>query len=194
VPSRLILGVILAACLVGLFLLGGCSPITRHKVLSTVFDGVPSLPPPQEFCEDYAAKAVASLRNEMEGKNKPVGETTNSSHPPYDEKKCDSCHNKTTNSGFVVGSKNELCFVCHIGFGKGAYVHGPVAVGDCLACHDPHTAQQPRLLKTRPADICTKCHKEKRQAESLHTLSSTHGLICVNCHNPHAGNVHFFLK
>lgn len=35
----LILLALLPAC--------GCDPLTRHKALSTIFDGVPSLPPPR---------------------------------------------------------------------------------------------------------------------------------------------------
>jgi predicted CXXCH cytochrome family protein len=173
----------------------GCSEATSHKVLSTIFDGVPSLPPPQQYCEEYAAQSVAKLRAELEGKAKDTNEVTlKSSHPPYDEKKCDSCHDKTADSGFVSKTKNELCFVCHTNFLKNPFVHGPAAVGDCLACHDPHTATNPFLLKTSEATICAKCHQEGRQASSLHGTSASRGMVCINCHNPHDGNTRFFLK
>ena len=176
-------------------LLCGCNPVTRHEVLSTIFDGVPSLPPPEEFCQDYANQAVARLRAEMEGKGK-ASETAaqGSAHKPYVEKHCDRCHDKTSDSGFVSKTKNELCFVCHTGFLKGAYVHGPAAVGECLACHDPHSSTNRSLLKVSEADICATCHREARQAASLHRQVVTRGMICINCHDPHSGNVRFFLK
>lgn len=173
----------------------GCSPIARHQVLTTIFDGVPSMPPAEQICAEYAVEAIAKERDEREGKGKPAASAQQAStHRPYMEKRCDDCHDKTTESGFVVKSKSELCFVCHSDFIKGSFVHGPVAVGDCLACHDPHTSTLPSLLKVRAADVCAVCHKEARQAVSLHEMTVTHGLVCVNCHSPHFGNVRFFLK
>ena len=180
-------------CMLGT--LCGCSELTRHKVITTIFDGVPSMPPADQYCADYANEVLARDRDERSGKGKPaVSAAAASTHPPYAQKLCDNCHDKTTESGFVVKTKNELCFVCHINFIKGKYAHGPVAVGDCLACHDPHTSSLPHLLKVAAADICVTCHREPRQAASLHLQASTHGLICVNCHSPHYGNVRFFLK
>ena len=181
---------LLALCL----LCGACSDLTRHKVLTTIFDGVPSMPPADQYCEEYAKEYLILDRNAREAQGKPVASGSASTHPPYAEKHCDDCHDKTTESGFVVKTKNELCFVCHTTFIKGSYVHGPVAVGDCLACHDPHTSALPHLLKIAAADVCATCHKEPRQAASLHEKASSHGLICVNCHSPHFGDVHFFLK
>src|SRR6266567_7631253 len=141
-----------AASLVGLIC--ACSPITKHEIFSAIIDGCPSLPSPQQLCADYATKAVADMRAEMEGKKKAPGEAeAGSKHLPYVEKMCDDCHDKTSASGFVAKSKNELCFVCHTDFVQGYYVHGPVAVGACLACHEPHTSQYPSLLKARPAEI-----------------------------------------
>jgi predicted CXXCH cytochrome family protein len=176
-------------------LLGACSEVTRHQVLTTIFDGVPSMPPAEQLCKDYAVEVLAKDRDERSGKSKPaVSSAVASTHKPYGEKRCDDCHDKTTESGFVVKNKTELCFVCHTDFIKGSFVHGPVAVGDCLACHDPHTSALPSLLKVAAADICAVCHREPRQAASLHDMTVTHGLICVNCHSPHYGNVRFFLK
>ena len=183
--------------LVILVLVCGCSRITRHEILTTIFDGVPSLPPPEEICQDYAVKAVADMRAEMEGRKADdarKGGGKASTHPPYGDKKCDGCHDKTTNSGFVSATKNELCFVCHKDFIKGRFVHGPVAVGECLACHEPHSSSYPSLLKVKRDVVCGTCHQERRQAASLHETAAGHDIICVNCHDPHFGNVRFFLK
>jgi len=184
-PVAVLVGIVCAAC----------GPIARHEVFSTIIDGCPSLPSPQQLCEDYAAKAVASQRAEAEGKKNVPGEAVKGSqHLPYIEKRCDDCHDKSKESGFVVDSKKKLCFVCHTDFIKGAFVHGPAAVGDCLACHEPHTSQHPSLLKTGPGDICATCHREKRQAAALHETVAGHNMICTNCHDPHFGNVQYFLK
>lgn len=185
---------IISGCL--LVLLCGCDPIARHKVLTTVFDGVPSLPPPEQVCAEYAEKRVVAVRDELTGKKataeaKPAGDK--SRHPPYEEKRCDNCHDKTTQSGFVTPLK-ELCFVCHAGFIKGSYVHGPVAAGDCLFCHEPHTSRNPSLLKKDVSDICAVCHREKRMAASLHAKVAERKIGCAECHNPHYGNVQYFLK
>lgn len=172
-----------------------CSPVTRHQVLTTIFDGVPSMPPAEQICAEYATDMLAKEKAEREGKGKPAAEVQQaSSHRPYAEKQCDDCHDKTTESGFVVKNKLDLCFHCHTDFIKGGYVHGPVAVGDCLACHDPHTSTLPVLLKVKAADICAVCHKEGRQAASMHASTVTAGMACVSCHSPHFGNAPFFLK
>ena len=177
-------------------ILCSCDPINRHKVLSTIFDGVPTLPPPEQICSEYAELKLAAFRDELAGKKAEGQEgskTEKSIHPPYEEKKCDSCHDKTTESG-LVRPLNQLCFVCHTDFLKGAYHHGPAAVADCLNCHVPHDSQNPSLLKVSKADVCATCHKEKRQAQGLHNMAVDRKIGCTDCHNPHYGNSPFFLK
>lgn len=179
-----------------ILLLCSCSEITRHKVLTTIFDGVPSLPSAEQYCADYAAEAIKREHEEAGKAKQAKATTTTSIHPPYAQKLCDDCHDKTTESGFVLNlSKTQLCFHCHTTFIEGyRFVHGPVAIGDCLACHDPHSTSLPHLLKFPAADICGNCHKERRQAEAMHTQAISHGLVCINCHSPHFGNARFFLK
>lgn len=176
--------------------LAGCDTVNRHKVLSTVFDGVPSLPPPEQICVDYAEKKLSDQRDELSGKKMAGSEVAEkeSVHPPYEEKKCDNCHDKSKDSG-LQRPPNELCFMCHKDFFKGyAYQHGPAAVGDCLACHVPHNSPDGPLLKTGRKVICATCHKEPRAALSLHEKVAERKLVCVDCHSPHYGNSPFFLK
>jgi len=184
--------------LLGFFLscMSGCDPVARHKVISTIFDGVPSPPPPEQVCTEFAEKRVAELRDELSGKKtaelaKKTG--TGSEHPPYAEKKCDNCHNKTTESGFVT-AKEDLCEVCHTGFIKGPYAHGPVASKACLFCHEPHNSSFPSLLKKEPATLCASCHLEKRAAAGMHDKVTLKNLGCIDCHDPHYGKVPYFLK
>jgi len=175
-------------------MLCSCDPLTRYKTLSVVFDGVPSLPPPEQLCSEYAEKRVVAVRGELAGnkaKETTSGETSN--HAPYNEKLCNNCHDKSKQDG-LVRPKNEVCFVCHSDFVKGPRVHGPVAVGGCLACHEPHEAPFPSLLKTGKSQICSKCHREKRLASDMHDKVNAKGLLCIDCHDPHYGKTEFFLK
>ena len=179
-----------------IILSAGCDPVARHKMLSTVFDGVPSLPEPEQLCRDYADRKVAELRDELTGKKTVQVAVTagdRSQHPPYVAKKCDDCHDKTTESGFVK-PKQELCYVCHKGFIKGSYVHGPVAAADCLFCHEPHTSRYPALLKKDFDETCAMCHREERMAGSLHKRVAESRIRCVECHNPHSGTAPYFIK
>jgi predicted CXXCH cytochrome family protein len=179
-----------AVCAV--LVLSGCDPITRYKVTSTIFDGVPALPPPEQLCEEYAEKRIAAAKAEQvqkETKKGPAGST----HLPYQEKQCDDCHDKSKEGG-LIRPKTELCYVCHTNFIKGAYVHGPVATADCLACHEPHTSTFTNLLKSPPEKVCGTCHREKRIATAMHDKFSAIQLICIDCHDPHFGNAQFILK
>ncbi len=165
--------------------------------MSTIFDGYPSLPPPEQICSEYADKRVAAYKDELEGKKKAAelkATQEQSVHSPYQEKQCDGCHDRSKDSGFVTARREDLCYVCHTGFIKGPFVHGPVAVADCLACHVPHSSSYAPLLKTSKATLCLTCHREKRIAAAMHDKVSALHMECVDCHDPHFGNVQYFLK
>lgn len=188
----------IAAFLLVFAILAGCDPITRHKVLSTVFDGVPTLPPPEEICTQYAEVKLTEYKEELAGAKKAAeaGDVSNGSvHQPYDEKKCDNCHDKAKDDGLVRPAK-QLCLMCHKDFfkDKGHYQHGPAAVGDCLACHVPHNSAYTSLLKVDRKNICDLCHKEQRAALGLHNKVAERKMACADCHNPHYGTSSFFLK
>lgn len=173
----------------------GCDPVNRHKVMSTIFDGYPTLPPPEQYCTEYVEKLAAEARNEARGKkaDKAAVGSSQSQHLPYQEKNCSDCHDKSNQNGLIV-PRNELCFVCHPDFIKGSYVHGPVAIGDCLVCHQPHSSAFPKLLTTAKSDICVKCHREKRVASGMHDNLAARQIECVDCHDPHFSSIPFFLK
>ena len=195
--SRNILNVLIFT-LVFCFLLTGCvDPVSRHKVLSTIFDGVPSLPPAGEICDTYYHERVAAevAGREMETVDTNAVQDKGSSHKPFKEKNCSDCHSsdKYVNAGLIV-SKQELCGVCHQDFIKGHNVHGPVAVGDCLACHLPHSSRYPSLLKVNPEEVCATCHQESRLAAAMHDRFVVKTISCGECHDPHASDARYFLK
>lgn len=159
-----------------LICLAGCSSVTGHKILTTFFDGVPSLPPPEDLCKEYA-----DAKKNTEEKGAKVAEVIErSEHPPYAERRCDDCHDKQKEGG-LIAPRNELCMVCHTGFIKGYYVHGPIAVGQCLACHVPHNSNYPSLLKVSKKELCGTCHREKRAAFELHKKTVERNFNCTDC-------------
>ena len=181
----------LTASLCCLGMLCGCDPVTRHKVLSTVFDGVPAPPNPDDICAGYLdAQKTTAAQGEGQG---PAA--TGSNHKPYTEKRCSDCHaqSKTENGG-LIHPRQELCFVCHDTIIAGTFVHGPVAVGDCLACHLPHSSSNPFLLRQQPEKICQSCHREERLAATMHQKVSDRSMACGDCHDPHSGQARYFLR
>ncbi|MFZ4855052.1 MAG: cytochrome c3 family protein [Desulfuromonadaceae bacterium] len=179
---------LLSACVL---LICACDPLTVHKVSSTIFDGVPTMPSPQQYCRDYHIQAT---KEEQAAKQKLLQSVKHDSiHPPFAEKRCNDCHDKSTDSGFVVAT-DALCAHCHKGFPSGDFLHGPAAVGTCLKCHAPHSADQLNLLVKPLEEICDTCHAEARSSSKLHSSTRARGIACTDCHDPHGGSNRFFLK
>ena len=174
--------------------IGGCNSLTAYKINSTIFDGVPSMPPAETYCKDYHDEAMLEELTE-EAKQQSMRKLSGkgSEHPPYAEKRCNDCHDKNKESGFVVEA-DKLCAHCHKGFPTGQFIHGPVAVGACLKCHVPHSSKEPALLVRPKGEVCNVCHLEMRTAPGLHKTAAARELACVDCHDPHAGNNRYFLK
>jgi len=181
--------------LVNLLLVISCDQVTRHKVLTTVFDGVPELPPVDDLCQEYVDEvSMAQLNAEAGAETAGQPEQKKgSSHPPYAEKNCSGCHQQGAGNELIKPAR-ELCFVCHVDFIEGPFVHGPVAVADCLACHLPHSSSYKSLLVKGKSDICSKCHREERLATAMHDRLSDRGMACVECHGAHFGKNQYFLK
>ena len=179
----------------------GCSkdPLTRHKTLTNVFDGVPDLPPLEQLCEDnmadifndYYEKKLSEAAFGSIEEEKVI--TAGSSHRPYAEKNCQGCHD-FKKKNLLLAPSDQLCEMCHVGFVRGKYVHGPVSVRDCLACHLPHSSEHESLLQESVSDICAKCHHEERLASEMHKLVMKNNMECVNCHDAHGGDTPYFLK
>ncbi len=168
-----------------------CSRVTRHKVLSTIFDGVPSLPPVEEIIAEYQAEHPGQPT--QEDAQAAAQSDNGSRHKPFSEKDCEGCHAFGKGTGLKL-PREKLCLSCHTDFIRGPFVHGPVAVGDCLACHLPHKSENPALLTLAKDRLCENCHQERRLARRMHNRVSEHGLSCAQCHDPHDGDASYFLK
>jgi predicted CXXCH cytochrome family protein len=185
---------IIAPAAVAIFLLllcCGCSTPATRDFASLIFDGVPALPVPETFCASWQAEKEAQEKraSQKEKGSAPSGST----HPPYAEKNCKGCHDTGKPGGLIV-PKEKLCFLCHKDIIKGTEVHAPAVSGDCLGCHQPHDSVFPSLLKTEKAKLCDTCHVEKRLTTGLHGQVRKAGLVCTDCHDPHASDAKFFLR
>ena len=110
------------------------------------------------------------------------------SHPKG--KGCDFCHTPNnlshpdTNGNEFTLSENP-CIECHGQIVEYAYLHPPVAAGDCMACHAAHDNGIPNFLKKQDQKICYTCHRPVVKPED----TVLHGDIaqgkCNSCHTVH---------
>jgi predicted CXXCH cytochrome family protein len=163
-------------------LLAACSPATRHKVLTTMFDGVPPMKAPvSPGAEQPAAPGSAVL-------SQPV---TSREHGPYAARQCDACHESGA-SNALVAPREQLCFRCHVFNLDKKYIHGPLASGGCLVCHDPHSSKDRYLLVSASGSFCLYCHER----DAVGGIGAHHGLEenCTICHDAHMSDKKYLLK
>lgn len=87
---------------------------------------------------------------------------------------------------------DRLCGGCHDDLDAEALartrrvVHGPIAAGDCVYCHDPHRSHHPHLLRRAEAgELCVSCH-DQESAEKRCSDPEAATRSCIDCHDPHA--------
>lgn len=93
--------------------------------------------------------------------------------------------------GESASSADGACITtaCHTGMGKDKFVHGPVAAGECEACHgsapghalDPGAHKFPKPRKT--PEICFECHDPFPKKQFAHGPYEEGE--CTACHSPH---------
>ncbi len=162
------------------------SDARRYRILRFFFDGVPdpSAPRPPEVAD-------GPLSGQSDQVRKP--RRASFPHAPWREGRCRDCHDPDT--GVLYKTLEEgLCQSCHAEVpGQTVYVHGPVAVNDCLACHEAHESQYPRLLRDDAELICFRCHDEADLAMGP-DHESIGEVACLECHDPHGGSDPLFLR
>jgi predicted CXXCH cytochrome family protein len=171
-----------AVCIVLAALLpAGCSAVSRHKALTTLFDGVPPLE------AENARGAQPGQGAATPATRQPVG----SEHGPYAAKMCSGCHDPAAANG-LIAPKDELCAQCHTLTLDKKYVHGPVAGGGCLVCHDPHNSRYKHLLVSDSDTFCLRCHDPQTVAkiDGHADLQSN----CTTCHDAHESDTQYLLK
>jgi len=167
----------IAVCLSVAFLTLGCSVRKNYKTLSFFFDGVP---------DPNAPIAVAAGPTGMTTSNGLPVQMKMYRHKPYAEGKCDACH--LADKKHLVTVKAELCVKCHApATTQYATMHAPVAVGQCLWCHEPHESDSPKLLKTTAPQLCLQCHDQALLPSDVkaHLADKAN---CLFCHVGHGGS------
>ncbi|MBF0327891.1 MAG: hypothetical protein HQL10_01905 [Nitrospirae bacterium] len=82
--------------------------------------------------------------------------------------------------------------ICHVNMGRGEFVHGPVAVGECTVCHKK-TGKHKFALSKKTETLCYKCHPDRIDMnKGVHASSKE--VICIKCHDPHQSQLKFQLK
>lgn len=114
-----------------------------------------------------------------------------SGHLTDNWEQCQGCH-KQGDASAKVGQSPSLCFACHDRNNDKRYVHGPLAVGDCLTCHDPHGGYGSAHLRKEQTSLCGSCHAARESSATAACLTAGKG--CVDCHDPHQSDMKYLLK
>jgi len=168
-----------------------CSPKINYGVKSFFLDGVPN---PMEEVEVIQIDTIGTfLQDSYSTLTQILKEPEFQKHLPYQERKCNDCHNPK-GMGKLNTPLKELCFNCHTNFNNTyTAVHGPVASGNCTQCHDPHKSKIKGLLLNEGQDLCFNCH-DQNKVVGYKIHESIEDTNCTNCHNPHGGQNKFLLQ
>lgn len=167
----------------------------RYKVLRVFFDGVPDPSLEKEKEEAAASQAAEAAPAAAARKVKPQFVPMKSRHPDFADRNCSKCHDQSS-ANYLNTKRDKICFSCHDSSDfQGRYLHGPTAVGECLACHLPHESRHERLLRAESAVMCFECHlREDVAANEVHEDVDLEKGMCTECHSPHASEDRLFLK
>ncbi|KKL17633.1 hypothetical protein LCGC14_2483600 [marine sediment metagenome] len=177
--------ILLALAVLSATLHPGCHAKARYRVLSFFFDGVP---PPGQKRKSGGPGTPGQPRSPGAGPAQPI---IASYHKPYgDSVKCANCHdaNAPMKTRETTLKACRRCHAPHFQRDPSDWVHGPVAVDDCLFCHKGHESEYRSLLTAAPRELCLRCH----DAGALLGRPYHRDLgkqTCSTCHDPHfAGN------
>lgn len=121
------------------------------------------------------------------------------SHGIVTKNDCAFCHERAPQTYRIEGDNSKLCSKCHGPKTGKKYVHGPVAVGSCTVCHDPHGQTNPALLVRSGEDLCFQCHTAERALRHLIVQGTEDKSFlrekgCGFCHDPHGSDRRFLLR
>jgi len=180
----------------GMALLSSCAESKRHQIMSFIFDGVPPMP---------GSEVDTSGPDDGDGRRRRRSEPVWFIHDPiinYDaslERPCARCHQEQAQQSFsgevhLTAPAPQLCYECHdpptMQLG---WVHGPVAAGECVFCHEPHRSVQAFLLKKPQPAMCYQCHDSQAISE-IEGHAKPSFSLCLDCHSGHASVAKYLLK
>jgi len=107
--------------------------------------------------------------------------------------RCSDCHNP--HGGFeakqtrLATGADAACIKCHVDKqGPFTYEHAPVKTEGCVACHTPHGAANPRLLRYSSVNqLCLTCHSAAHDVGAIEPAGPQHNqnaqyANCTACH------------
>jgi predicted CXXCH cytochrome family protein len=107
--------------------------------------------------------------------------------------RCSDCHNP--HGGFeakqtrLATGADAACIKCHVDKqGPFTYEHAPVKTEGCVACHTPHGAASPRLLRYSSVNqLCLTCHSLAHDVGAIEPAGPQHNqnaqyANCTACH------------
>lgn len=167
-----------------------CDEVEHYNTLTFFFDGVPPLG--QEGLQEELINS--NFQESTQRRPKQLWYV----HEP--QKDCTLCHGKGKQQrGFslqvrLTAPVPKLCYGCHADYTVSApFVHGPVAVGQCLFCHNPHKSKIEHLLKEPEPKLCYLCH-DINTVELIPAHFTNQQFACTDCHNAHVSPVKALLK
>ena len=161
-------------------LVGSCDQTGRYEMMAFLFDGVEE-PEPQRPVGGFVDPNAAAP---AQGSHGPIWYV----HEP--RKDCTTCHDTARQSrssalAYLVTPVPGLCYDCHDDRTVSAkFVHGPVAVGQCLQCHHHHKSRVEHLLNEPLPELCYGCH-DACAVESIPAHFVSELAACTDCHDPH---------
>ena len=162
-------------------LLVSCDQVKDRDVLTFFFDGVES-PSPAGF----ERGPLDPNRVLAQAAQAPVWYV----HEP--SRDCTNCHDTQRQSqspgqAYLIEPVPGLCYGCHDDLTVSAkFVHGPVAVGQCLFCHQQHKSRVKHLLLAAEPDLCYLCH-DVANIMAIPAHLTERPSLCTDCHDPHVG-------
>lgn len=181
-----------AALLAALFI--GCTAQRRHAVLSFFFDGVPPLEPAGGELIETSGQGDGTVTTAVPALRPLIR------HKPVDDERCEDCHPNDRGLALVTNfDRRGGCYQCHEHealkqeIDALRYVHGPVALQNCLACHDAHESEYEGLLVLPDPGLCYSCHFRARVLASP-PHQNLDDDKCLPCHAPHGGDSRYFLR
>lgn len=91
---------------------------------------------------------------------------------------------RAESGGMGLAADGCITAACHSGMMGKKFVHGPVAVGDCLHCHKK-TGDHRFQTALGNGEMCFVCHEE---------TSGGKNILCIVCHDPHGTDAEFQLR